>query len=178
MQRLLSVLFILVLILSSSALGFDGNRKGLVIGGGIGVAYASNDRNEYYASELSGPGGAAHFLIGGAVDNRTILGLEVNGVIFNDLDGSYTVYQTFVGAVWYEYFDWAGDPFFITLGLGTGVAKRSNKAEQGSGVTGLFAVGRILVDHIQLGMYGSLNLTSPEGRSQYQLSLLFSFMAY
>ena len=74
-----SLTVILAFVLAGSALGFDGNRKGFVLGGGLGFAplvhweLASSPSSDVSEGKA---GAAVQILIGGAFDEHNMLVYE------------------------------------------------------------------------------------------------------
>ncbi len=86
------VAHVLIIFLSSSAYGFDGARKGFVLGGGLGFSPAS------YSPYQTNAGAGAQFLIGYAWDTSNMIVYEGNATgyeIYNE-----TRSQGFNGASW------------------------------------------------------------------------------
>ena len=194
MKRILPALLLSVAFLSSSALAFDGNRKGFVLGGGLGIAPAITvsadlkatieDVGELtiYGVEDTRAGAAVHFVIGYAWDNHNMVVYEGNGAAFEDND--VVVSQSFNGASWYHYFGPIGRSAFTVAGLGLyGFdTDKTDRADYGGGM--LLGGGYEFSPHWQVGGYLSFGQTSySEGIAKLDLkhstlSILISGIAF
>ncbi|MCP4683947.1 MAG: hypothetical protein GY867_00730, partial [bacterium] len=81
---------IIALVLFSSVLGFDGQRKGFVLGGGLGFSPVGAWKVDVDifgqgigSIDEDGPGAAVQIVIGGAFDEHNMLVYEVNVVGYN-----------------------------------------------------------------------------------------------
>ncbi len=188
MPRFLSSLFFFVLILSSSALGFDGQRKGFVLGGGLGGTYASYQNKDvtigWYGSgghlKESGPGFAANMVIGGGLDDRNVLALEINGVGYGDQDSGHSMGQGFIGPVWYLYFRPSGRSFFTTVGFGTSFYRYENRPRIKTDVGVLLGVGLSSGGPLQVGFYyaSTTGMTSSGNLSHRELNVILTYVAF
>ncbi|MEW6412498.1 MAG: hypothetical protein AB1483_08510 [Candidatus Zixiibacteriota bacterium] len=140
MNRLKVILTaVIVLILASQASAFDGKRKGVVLGLGLGFSpwvHGSLDDPE----EESAQGGFAGNVIAGyALSEKDVVLVVHDGVFYTEtiyreaLDGSLsktrdTDYQGFRGIGYRRYMDPAGRSLFVTAALGE---QRASKEETG-----------------------------------------------
>ncbi|MCP4685207.1 MAG: hypothetical protein GY867_07120 [bacterium] len=168
MPRFLSVLLILVFTLSASALGFDGQRKGFAIGGGIGIAYAAL---EDWGSK---PGFGGKFTIGKGVGERDVLAVEFNGVY---LSGPETTVG-YLGPVWYLYNEPVGNCLFTVIGVGASFLKTSRSPAFRSDIGFMLGFGAYLGVGCHAGVYGSTatGFAGEDGRSHHHFCAFISGM--
>ncbi len=104
MKKHLIATFIIVL-LASSAWSFDGNRKGFVLGGGLGFAPTAKweiDGASIFSE--SAPGLGINLLIGYAWNENNMIVYEGNAVGYKPKITNTDLLQGFYGASWYHYF--------------------------------------------------------------------------
>ncbi len=200
-SRLIFVVIVLTLLTASSSSGFDGNRKGFVLGGGLGFAPTSGwsgnlagvntsqviDTNEYKT------GAGFNFLIGHGWDEKNLIVFEINMsrrisdlfVIRNStgqIERQPIVLQGYIGAVWYHYFGAPGRTLFTTLGLGQYRFARvySSVFLQSAGTGLMIGGGYEFARHWQFGGYLSTGLTTEKlGHWNYtDLKVLVSMVAF
>jgi len=63
----------IVALPSDSAKAFDGQRKGFILGGGAGLAYATVDSYRSYRPHAKTVGAQTAFIIGGGISNQTTI---------------------------------------------------------------------------------------------------------
>lgn len=115
------ILVVVVVLCATSVFGFDGARKGFVLGGGLGFGYASVSMDNSNSDALTNAGGAINFLIGYAWDEQNMVVFLRDGVIYSEKTwwgGTLTLAQGFSGAGYFHYFGPVGKSFFVTGGLG------------------------------------------------------------
>jgi hypothetical protein len=117
MKRLLIFLLLFLLIFTTSALAFDGKRKGFVMGGGLGFApvsrWSTSGLNE------SSVGWGDDVLIGYAWNEKNMIILESNGTFYKSDIFDADIIQFFLGPTWYHYFGpQEGRTFFSVVGVG------------------------------------------------------------
>ena len=129
--KILVVVFVSFLILPSQLSAFDGQRKGFILGGGVGLGYLAG--SEYPLISAWSP--AANFKIGYAPSNT----LEISYT--NAAAGIYEIYDD---ADWFfgvnafaltKYFEPDKPGFFITGGIGWAY-KIQSENEGGLGLIG------------------------------------------
>ena len=155
------VLILILALCATSAFGFDGVRKGFVLGGGLGFGYASVSMDNAPGVEsLTNAGGAVNFLIGYAWDEQNMLVFLRDGVIYSEetvWGGSLTLAQGFSGVGYFHYFGPLGKSFFMTGGLGlqdwTPLESGYEANDYGFGI--LAGGGYEFTRHVQV--YGSLS---------------------
>ncbi len=164
--------------LSSSAMAFDGQRKGFVLGGGIGVSPSAGIHSDAVLFSLPGggtivdefdeskAGPAANLMIGYAWDEFNMLVFEVNAasftsdILLDDGGNEAEVSLGFVGASWYHYFGPAGHTPFINLGLGSFAFQIEDNDNIDPGFGGQGGVGYEFARHFQVGGYVSFGQSS------------------
>ncbi|MCK5124776.1 MAG: outer membrane beta-barrel protein [candidate division Zixibacteria bacterium] len=176
------VLIICVLLFVSSSQAFDGNRKGFVLGGGVGFSpYAEWSWKDVGINEKKA-GVGIDFLIGYAWNDRDMIVIEYNGVIINSDYFNQSAFLTFAGPVWYHYFNKEPKGFYTTLGLwryGFSIGEEGTSSGWGYMIGG----GYEFYKNIQVGLYwggGSVKLckndTNKSGMNH--LSMLVTIVAY
>ncbi|MCP4566939.1 MAG: porin family protein [FCB group bacterium] len=192
MKKACVLLVISILILSSAALGFDGNRKGFVLGGGLGFSPASNWKTELVPDlelefEETKAGIGVNLLLGYAFDEYNMLVVEGNVAGYETGFDDLTATQGFGGVAWYHYFGAKGATFFTTVGMGSYnfelKLKKDNIEVSGSNDPGfgmLFGVGYEFSRHFQAGAYFSFGKTEagPVEFDHAHINLLVSVVAY
>ncbi|HKK21186.1 MAG TPA: hypothetical protein VJ983_06920 [candidate division Zixibacteria bacterium] len=175
---------LVTLALTSSVTAFDGQRKGFVLGGGIGfaprVAWSVSSLNETKTAF------AGQILIGYGWNRSNIIVWDINPTIFNSdlvnrLHGGAKnrVGQVFDGIAWYHYFGENYRGVFATAAFG-----RYRFFYQSAGDTQGPAIrvgaGYEIVKQIQLGMYFSTGRTSNSGYTYHreQLTILATGLLY
>jgi hypothetical protein len=116
--KILVVVFVSFLILPSQLSAFDGQRKGFILGGGVGLGYLAGSEPVIGAARISPWSPAANFKIGYAPSNT----LEISytnaaaGIyeIYDDADSLFGV-NAFALT---KYFEPDKPGFFITGGIG------------------------------------------------------------
>jgi len=125
MRRTVILLVVLILMVASSASAFNGERKGFVLGGGLGfgpVAKVSID--DFPADDYDKSGLAMNFIIGYAWNEQNMIVFLRDAIIYSeDFDlgtttKSISLAQGFSGVGYYHYFGPVGKSFFITGGIG------------------------------------------------------------
>jgi hypothetical protein len=171
--KLLVTGLVLSLVVTSSAMAFDGRRKGFVLGGGLGLAPIATwegDLGNISDFEDTGIGGGLQILIGYAWDEFNMIVYEGNGVAYESevFIVDFTAYQGFTGASWYHYFGPSGRTFFTVVGIGfyffEGEFEHTNvtfENDPGGGV--LFGGGYEFARHWQVAGFVSAGRTSEPG---------------
>jgi len=167
MKRIILLSIIFIFVLSTSSFSFDGDRKGFVLGGGLGVAAVSHwevdvdffDLDIVDASE-DRPGLGLHIVIGGAFDEHNMLVYEANLSTYKTELLDEAVAQGFNGAAWYHYFRPAGSTFYTTLGLGFYHFKIGEYEATNPGGALLLGAGYEFAKHWQIGAYLSFGKTT------------------
>ena len=161
MIRSLGLAVLLTIAVVATASGFDGARKGFVMGGGLGlgpVAHMSVDGLSSLSDDKAGL--AVNLLIGYAWDERNMLVYLRDGVFFSVpgvLGESVKAIQGFSGVGWYHYFGPVGQTAFIAGGLGlqdyTSLDSDYESNDPGFGM--LLGGGFEFTRHVQV--YGALS---------------------
>jgi len=160
-----TALFALFLLAACSTYGFDGNRKGFVLGGGLGLSpyskwsgygtFGATQVVEHKNENGAGPG--LNFLIGHAWNEQNMIVFEINGASWNskELSDNPRVAQGTNGTVWYHYFGSPGRSVFSAAGL---VFYRftywtTSRFNQNMGLGLIFGGGYEFARHWQIGGY-------------------------
>ena len=166
MSRNSVIVLITCLLLAGTALGFDGQRKGFVLGGGLGfapVAHWEVDANLFGlqgSAEEDKFGVALQFVIGGAFDEHNMLVYEGNVAGFKSDFGDEGIAQGFNGAAWYHYFGPVGKSFYTTVGLGFYYFKIGDYDATDPGGALLLGGGYEFSPHWQIGVSLTVGSTS------------------
>ncbi|MDX9856273.1 MAG: hypothetical protein RBT76_00610 [candidate division Zixibacteria bacterium] len=186
--------------------GFDGERKGFVLGGGIGyassvkttvdVSASSGFGDQFYLGTLENDekGLAGQLMFGFGWDDRNMLVLESNVAVYsiNDLNlyGDGFLYDVQfaqgVGTVsWYHYWGGRGSSIFTAIGGGLGYFDTDYTDPNDYDFAWLAAIGYEFTAHLQLGVYytsGKTVFTEVPGLqgdfTQTNLSVLLSAVAF
>jgi len=185
----LFVTLLFVSITATSALPFDGQRKGFVLGGGLGFApvmkwsadAASGEK--LYGFDESKAGMAAHFVIGYAPSNSTMLVYLGNSTANNStLLRRNQVVQGVNALGFYKYFGRSKRQFFATAAAGLYGFDASDAGMARSRFGWLIGFGNEFSRHWQVGLYFASGTTSADhavnGMHLLHLSLIFSVLAY
>jgi hypothetical protein len=166
MKRITCVVILVLMLAVNVASGFDGNRKGFVLGGGVGFAPVSKwwgnvnlqgQKVIDYEETKAGP--ALHILIGGAFDKRNMLVWEANVSGFSSDLLDETIHQRYNGVVWYHYFGPTGKSVFTALGVGLFYFKIHGYPYFHPGNAILLGTGYEFSRHLQVGAYFSAGKT-------------------
>ena len=186
MKKLLGILTVLTLVLTSSSFGFDGQRKGFVLGGGLGFSPAANwsvDVPTFLGTLNVGEtnvGVSLNLVIGYAWDEQNMIVYEGNVAGVSSDFFNQTLSQGFNGAAWYHYYGLPGSSAFTTAGLGFYVFDGENFTANDPGVGILLGAGYEFARHWQVGGYFSFGKTSDVGINfdHYHFSILLSGVAF
>lgn len=183
------LLFVVLLLIAGSAMAFNGERKGFVLGGGLGFAPVSRwsvDMSPYgtgpYDFDETKAGVALHLVIGHAWDEHNMIVYEgnVTGYSSEDEWDDRMVSQGFNGAAWYHYFGPAGKSAFTVGGLGFYVFHVEDFDANDPGFGVLLGGGYEFARHWQVGGYVSFGSSSSEGVdfTHNHISVLVSGVAF
>ena len=187
MRNLQTIVLTLTLLAASSASGFDGNRKGFVLGGGLGFAPVSSwsvDISPFFGPISSinetGAGIGLNLIIGHAWDEQNMIVYEGNVTGWKSDFFDMTMSQGFNGGAWYHYFGIPGRSAFTTLGLGVYLFDGEDVTANDVGIGFLAGGGYEFARHWQVGGYFSLGRTSDAGVDfdHYHLNILVSGVAF
>ena len=181
MRKLLGILAVLTLFLASSSFGFDGQRKGFVLGGGLGFSPVAQWKAVGTGISESGAGVGLNLLIGFGWDEQNMIVYEGNVAGWKSnffLDRQ--VSQGFNGVSWYHYFEETGRSAFTTLGIGVYVFGVEDFDSNDLGFGLLAGAGYEFARHWQIGAYYSLGKTSDIffDYNHYHFSILVSGVAF
>ena len=118
-RALLSVIFGITLIVSADAFAFDGVRKGIVMGAGLGFSpwVRVQSADNWVGTTESGPG--VNFFMGYAWNDRNMIVYEATGTYYTSTYFNKTdIFEGLSGVRWYYYMGRRDRPFFFSLGLG------------------------------------------------------------
>lgn len=191
-KRLTTIGLVAVIGLScSSAWGFDGQRKGFVFGGGLGVAPSASYSVEIGSFAENRAGAALNLIIGYAWDEANMIVYEGNvtsyetgrlsiETTFLTARGDQRVTQGFNGLAWYHYYGVAGSSFYSILGLGAYVFDIEDLEPNDVGRALLAGVGYEFERHFGVSLYFSAGETTLNGVgfTHSHLSALITVVAF
>lgn len=186
MYRLIAITLVAVLLLSVSSFAFDGNRKGFVLGGGLGLGAVGSWKVDVpifgttIPVDESGTGVAVQFVIGGAFDEHNMLVYEGNVIGYQSDLFDESIGQGFNGAAWYHYFSDPGKTPFTTLGLGFYYFKVGDFDATDPKIALLVGGGYEFAKHWQTGVYFSFGQTAESGIDfdHWHLNFIVSGIAF
>lgn len=132
--RTCAVLLLSLLVLSSQVMAFNGQRKGFILGGGLGAGWLNYQEP---GLEFNKVGGAGNFKIGYAPSNSLEIYFTDNVHVFNYGGASFAVGVGGVGVT--KYLKPEGTGFFVFGGAGMGmfmVLESGGGSNTGFGVIG------------------------------------------
>jgi hypothetical protein len=161
------------LLVGAGANAFDGNRKGFVLGGGLGFAPLARWEVDVpiYGGEAAikdeNAGVALNLMIGYAWDERNMIVYEGNvaGFTVGVLNEDWTAVQGFNGASYYHYFGVPGKTAFITLGAGLYYFQVEDFDSNDPGGAFQLGGGYEFARHWQVGLYLGAGKTKSAGVS-------------
>lgn len=182
MNKILTVVMLVVVCLAATASGFNGQRRGFVLGGGLGIAADSKYEADVLDAnwESNGAGLGASFVIGGCFDGMNMLVYEGNVTSWKDDLLDENISQGFNGAAWYHYYGQPGKSAFTTAGLGFYVFQAEHYEDNDPGFGMLLGGGYEFARHWQVGGYLSFGSTSSAGVNfnHHHISVLVSGIAF
>ncbi len=162
----------MTIVCVSSTFGFDGSRKGFVLGGGLGFAPSSSwkgnvidlNTQQIVKADENGAGVGLNFIIGYGWDEKNLIVYEGNVTGWNsDLFVGQSISQGFNGGSWYHYFGPTGHSAFTTVGLGVYIFDVENyNANDFKGAI-LLGGGYEFARHWQFGGYLGFGQSSDVG---------------
>ncbi len=178
MKFKLLTLSILLVIFVSSAWGFNGERNGFVLGGGLGFAPIITTSVASDSDTKAGFG--FNFLIGHAWDDHNMIVYEGNASGYVAEYSNRRVITGFDGFGWYHYFGTAGKSAYTIVGVGVYQYLIEEYEANASGFAILLGGGFEFSRHWQIGGYFLFGKTS-RGSLDYDHSnfnLLISTVAF
>ncbi|MEZ5357374.1 MAG: outer membrane beta-barrel protein [Candidatus Zixiibacteriota bacterium] len=176
-----SALVLVLIILVSSAAAFDGQRKGFVLGGGLGFSPVLYSKTDVFDYSETNAGVGLNLFLGYAWDEQNMLLYEGNvaGYQSNGYNNS-TVVMGFDGISWYHYFDLPGQTFYSTIGLGTYNLQIEDGPDYDLGYGVMIGGGYEFSRHWQVGSYLGFGKTSYRGvkTKHIHLNILVSVVAF
>lgn len=164
MKRVIGIALLLAAICSTTSWGFNGQRRGFVLGGGLGFTPVATIKSEDSDFDESNAGVALNFLIGYAWDNQNMLVFLHDGA-WSEVEGEFEdirVSQGFNGPSWFHYFGQMGHSAFINVGLGLQEfsSLESEYESNDPGFGALIGGGYEFTPHVQI--YGSFSFGNTE----------------
>jgi hypothetical protein len=178
-----------LLLFAHSASGFDGERKGFVLGGGLGFAPVAEWTRDYgqYSNRDNQASLGLHIIVGHAWDDHNMIVYEGNATAFRQREQDVIPFpdeelpsllanddvlgQGFNGAAWYHYYGEPGRTMFSTVGFGLYVFDHDSRLDSDPGYGVLFGGGYEFSRHWQAGAYFSFGETEREGEAYKHVHL-------
>jgi hypothetical protein len=186
-KRFLAAVSVVLAVLPVASSAFDGERKGIVLGGGVGLSPMARWSTELASESKFGVG--LHFFAGYAWDEQNMIGYENNGTVYHSDyynsdslvgSGDLLTAQGFQGASWYHYWGQRARAFFTAVGLGLCEFSRGEGYHSDPGGAYLLGAGYQFTRRLQAGFYFSAGRTADAGPdfAHRHLSLLVSGMVF
>jgi len=186
-KRFLAALAVALVSWPFAAAAFDGNRKGIVLGGGVGLSPIARWSTEFASESKFGVG--LHFFAGYAWNEQNMIGYERNVTVYHSDyynsdslvgSGDLLTAQGFQGASWYHYWGQLTRAFYTVVGLGLCEFSRGGGYHSDLGGAYLLGAGYQFTRRLQAGIYFSAGRTSDAGPdfAHRHLSLLVSGMVF
>lgn len=161
-------------------MAFDGQRKGFILGGGLGLAPLVKSKISEGSNSVSfeKSGAGVHLFIGYGWDNKNLILYEGNVAGFES--NSSTIAQGIDAISWYHYFGPMGKSFFSTVGAGLYSYDEDGPFEFESKAGVLLGGGYEFNKHWQVGQYISAGKTESRGvdTDHTTVSVLVSGVAF
>jgi hypothetical protein len=120
MKRITVLIVVAALALSAVSSAFDGQRKGFVIGGGVGAVPVAHWSGEYEGHRIHENvlTWGEHLFVGYGLNDRNIVALEINITPYASDTFNDDIIQGVIAPCWYHYFGKSGKSLFVVGGLG------------------------------------------------------------
>lgn len=165
-------IIMLIVLMVSSAFAFDGQRKGFVLGGGLGFSptfkweaemigydYANNMFMRKFNETNAGIG--MNLMIGFGWDEKNMIVYDINFAGGDSDFYNQFIAQQYNGISWYHYFgNGMTSQFFSTVGLGLYNFDGENMSGFDAGFGILLGGGYEFSRHWQVGLYLSAGKTT------------------
>jgi len=178
MRSIFAALLIFLVVSVSSALGYDGERKGFISSVGIGFApmVKTSTSGGYFTSESDTKQGLFENIFAGyAWDNQNMIVLTVEMYMIGGGDSYYSY-----GPAWYHYFKTSNKSLYAVAGLGGYIFNEfcASELENGFGIH--LGGGYEFIRHVQIGAQYTFAKTSSsyEDHKHNILSLLISYVRF
>lgn len=198
------ILIIVAIFTVASVAAFDGDRRGFVARGGLGVApyahWSASEGYSYFGDTTSGEtatglgfslilgyGWSSNDVIAWAFygchyssDFYSKVGQHVSYFFSRKRHGSQNITEGYMGPVWYHYFGKPGETFFTAGGLGFYHQKRTSLGSNDIGPGLLLGGGYEFSKQFSIASYFSLG-QSYEGAASFnhmQFTILLEVMGY
>ncbi len=174
----IGVTLLCCIVLAVSVSAFDGNRKGFVLGGGVGFTPNVNE---------SGKGLAGDFIIGSGLSDKIVAVWSINGMWGHYSHIDENVLRFYSGVAWYYYFNNEHPSYYLTVAhgrYGTGRIDEDGKFSTIFLPTGYMVGGGYeFKKHFMAGLYFSgswhrINSLERIGVGRYHISFLVTAFAY
>ena len=160
MFRFTLTVILLLLVIAVSISAFDGNRKGFVLGGGLGFGPVAKVSVDGASDDYDKSGLALNFVIGYAWDEQNMLVFQRDAILYSEetiYGDDISIVQGFSGIGYYHYFGPVGKSFYINGGIGfqdwTSMDSDYESNDVGGGI--LLGGGYEFTRHVQV--HGSLS---------------------
>lgn len=186
MKKLLSILIVLI-ICSANGYAFDGQRKGIALGFGLGMSPYSYSKNKTLDLTREYDGFAMNFIGGYNIDNKNLICLE-SIVVFppnfdeKERNGDVEAAAS-VGISWYHYYQENPSSIFSMVGIGRYGYGNSDDEYFSNGNCFILGGGYEFMKQLQIGAYYTYSPTKGLGPDGYKytnhsLAFLVTIIAY
>lgn len=125
------LLVLCVFCVTSVCTAFDGNRKGFVLGGGVGFSPYVDFTSDNIFYNDNGSGISGNFMIGFAPNNFNMFVIEMGGSeITKEFLGNKNPAAVFFGPVWYHYY-YTKTKIFSVIGGGLQLTVHESRGTSG-----------------------------------------------
>lgn len=187
-----SLVIAICLSIQTNALGFDGQRKGFIVGAGLGFSPSASWESEVtpftagsarFTIDESSSAAAAQFMIGYAVDNKNIIAFHNNLVSFSSrFFENDDIVQGISSISWFHYFRVAKHEVFLTAGFGPFIFDAGDAGQTESNEYGyVLGCGYEFARHFQIAAYytsGDTEDANNHDLAHKHFALLISVLAY
>lgn len=182
--KLILAMSILIMLATtvSSALAFDGNRKGFVAGFGVGGSPLAHWSSPSLSGKVTEQGAAGELLLGYAWDNANILAWNSAYCLYSTskLKNS-TILQGVDNIRWYHYWGKDKPTFYTVVGIGLSSLGTEYTDFNGSGFGYCVGFGKEILKQVQIGTYVIGGHTSSDAgvkANHFAVLILVSLIAY
>jgi hypothetical protein len=176
------IIAIIVALFPASGNAFDGNRKGFVLGLGLGYAPIVRVSSPHIGFDSDQSGEAMDLLIGYAWNNQNILFLSDEGSAMSTDGSASEVSIHVIGSVkWNHYYGIRKHPFFTSIGLGIIQFGTKYSDVDGGGFGYTIGAGKEIFKQVQVGIqyYGGWTSNSYGVHATHSaLNFLVTVIAY
>jgi hypothetical protein len=179
-RHLIAPLLLIGLLLPLTSHGFDGQRKGFVVGFGLGMAPVANWSQDELGIDETESSYGIQFLAGYAWDDRNMLVYDGFGALRKSSNYDAYLLQNGERISWYHYFRPGAQGLYTMVGVGRMYLDSELCGVESSGWHISFGGGYEFVKQVQVGAYYIGGWTGSGDRrfGHHLLALLVTVVAY